>query len=274
MTMGGVARNIAETLARLGQDTILITAVGDDDYGTLLASSAAEVGIDTSHFLLVPGAHSGSYLALIDHDGQMRHGLSDLSVATAITPDYILARADLFDEIGLVVMDMNLPPATIDTVFELARSAGVPVAADPTSRALAERLRPHMADLFFLAANATETEALCGQVVLPNDNNSAIRAAQCLLGFGVGQAAVTMAEFGVGFANASTSGHIPALRTRVVKQTGAGDSFAGTTLFALLNDIPFEEALQLGVTAAALTLQSEYTVLPNLSLDLLYNHLQ
>ena len=66
---------------------------------------------------------------------------------------------------------------------------------------------------------------------------------------------------------------MPAIRSRVVNQTGAGDAFTATTIFGYLNDMPLDEAVRLGVTAASLTLQSEFAVLPGLSLDKLYDHL-
>lgn len=274
MTLGGVARNVAETLTRLGQDTILISAVGDDDYGLLLATASAEVGIDTSQMVQVPGGHSGSYLAMLDEDGRLRHALSDLTVMTAITPDYVQARSELFDEASMVVLDMNLPPATIALVINLARQAGIPVCADPTSQQLAARLKPHLAHLHFVSGNMAEVQALCDLPEPPATREAAISAAHCLVGRGVGVAAVTMAEFGVGYASPNSSGYVPAMHARVVKQTGAGDAFFGTAIFGMLNDIPLDEAFQLAAVAAGLTLQSEYTVLPDLSLDLLYGRLQ
>lgn len=46
-TPGGVVRNVAENLARLGLPVALVAAVGDDAGGRLLLAQAAEVGIDT-----------------------------------------------------------------------------------------------------------------------------------------------------------------------------------------------------------------------------------
>lgn len=273
MSMGGVARNIAENLARLGQETILISAVGSDARGQMVATHAAQAGIDTSQMLLVPDGRSGSYLGLVDQDGKLHLGLADLAISDAITRQALLDREDTFKEASLVFLDANLPKKTIQTALTLARRAKVPVCADPTSVALAERLVRHLPRLHMITANASEASVLSGTPVEALDRDSAIAAAQRLVQAGVQIAAVTMAEFGVGYASTSTSGHVPAMRSRVVNQTGAGDAFTATTLFGHLNDIPLDESVRLGVTAAALTLQSEHTVLPDLSLDKLYDHL-
>ena len=62
-SFGGVAHNVAEILARLGQPVSLITAVGRDDAGARLLEQIAAVGVDVSQCLqttrerhrLVPG---------------------------------------------------------------------------------------------------------------------------------------------------------------------------------------------------------------------------
>ncbi len=82
---------------------------------------------------------------------------------------------------------------------------------------------------------------------------------------------ITLAEKGVVYAASDTSGHIPALTTNVVDLTGASDAMSAAIIFGLLNQFPIDEAVRLGAGAAALTLQSEETVLETLNLDQLYN---
>lgn len=52
---GGVARNVAENLARLGNDTRLITAVGDDLYGRSLLESTQKAGVDVQGCWVLAG---------------------------------------------------------------------------------------------------------------------------------------------------------------------------------------------------------------------------
>jgi pseudouridine kinase len=76
------------------------------------------------------------------------------------------------------------------------------------------------------------------------------------------------------YATAETSGHIPAVETEVVDPTGAGDAMTAAVIFALLNDIPIDEGIRLGASAAALTLRHRGSVVPGLSLELLYDQLR
>ena len=84
---------------------------------------------------------------------------------------------------------------------------------------------------------------------------------------------ITLAEEGVVYATADASGHVPAMATNFIDSTGASDALTAAVVFGLLNDIPIDEAVRLGASAAALTLSCSDTVCVDLSLELLYEHL-
>ena len=106
-----------------------------------------------------------------------------------------------------------------------------------------------------------------------NESADALEAAKCLVGQGVGVVIITLAEFGVCYATSETSGHVPAIKTAIVDPTGAGDALTATMVFSLLNGIPIDDAVRLGVTAASLTLRHRGAVVPDLSLEKLYHSL-
>jgi pseudouridine kinase len=112
---------------------------------------------------------------------------------------------------------------------------------------------------------------LSGQSI--GGEHAAIAAARTLVNAGVKTVIITLAEAGVVYASAQTSGHIPAVATDVVDTTGASDALTAAVLFGLLNDIPLDESVRLGASAAALTLACPDTVRPDLSLELLYDNL-
>ena len=97
--------------------------------------------------------------------------------------------------------------------------------------------------------------------------------AQRLVNAGLQIAIVTLAEAGLAYADSGGAGHIPALRTPVVDKTGVGDALTAGVIFGLLNEMPLDEAMRLGISAASLTLRTRDTVAPDLSLDRLYDAL-
>lgn len=270
---GGVARNIAENLQRLGTQAMLITAIGDDLEGGQLLAQAAGIGIDVDHAILVPEAKTGAYLALLDEQGELRLGLDAMEVTAAITHDHLLALVDLFESAAAVVVDGNLHPKTLATAVSQARKAGVPLVVDPTSRSLAERFKPHLADIWLISPNQAEAEALLGGDGIEGEVRDPLEAARQIVTQGAEIALISRAEFGVSYASAAGSGNVPARQTEVIDPTGAGDALLATVVFALLNEIPLDEAVRLGVTAAALTLRVSGTVIPDLSLEMLYDQL-
>jgi len=272
ISVGGVARNVAENLARLGEHAILLSAVGADRSGRRVREQAAEAGVDVSHLLQIPDHHTGAYLTVFDGEGSPAVSIDDMAVLSALTPAVIYSHRSLIRDAGMVVLDANLSPAAIKSLMKQAGKYNVPVSADPTSVSLAKRIRPYLPKLFMVTPDLPEAEVLCGRS-LDNTRAHGIAAAKQLVTMGVKVAIVTLAELGVCYATPEGSGHIPAVKTQVVDRTGAGDALTAGVVFGLLNDFPIDEAVRLGASAAALTLQYYESVCPNLSLDRVYDGL-
>ncbi|MGD2206365.1 MAG: carbohydrate kinase family protein [Anaerolineae bacterium] len=272
VSVGGVGRNIAENLARLGERVVLLSAVGDDSAGHHVLHEAAECGIDVSHVLVDGGHRTAAYLAVLDETGAMAMSIDDMSINhELITPQLVYRRRVLFRDAQMVILDANLTPATLRTIFNLTRKYDLPTCADPTTASLAPRLMPYLPDLTLVAPNAAEAEALCG--VRVTDREGALVAAQALVSGGVQIAIVTLGATGLVYATSQESGHVPAIECEVVDLTGAGDALTAAVVFGLLNDFPIAEAVRLGVSSAALTLGCRETVCPTLSLERLYDQL-
>lgn len=274
VSMGGVARNVAENLARLGTDVILITAVGADEQGNQLLEQTAAAGVGIEHCLIIEDQGTGTYLAILNPDGNLHLGMDDMTLTAAILPEHLLERRELFKQASAVFIDANLPEKTLRAAISIAHRSKVPIAADTTSVSLAPVFTPHLDRLWLITANEAEAEALCPIDVPHADHGNVIEAARHLVAEGVGIAMITMAEFGVSYATADSSGHVPALSTEIVDPTGAGDALSAAVIFALLNEIPLDEAIRLGVSAATLTLRSTGTVSAQLSLERLYDELR
>ncbi len=270
---GGVARNIAENLARLEVETVLLTAVGSDEAGEQILGHAAASGIDVSEALVIGDQRTGTYMAILNAEGSLDFGLDDMAIMSCLTPDYFTARAPLFEQARMVVIDANLPPESIDAVVKLCQRTQTPLCADPTSTALASRLAPHLTHLHLICPNHHEAEVLLGQRFDPASEEAARAAAAGLVSQGVKIAVITLGEFGVVYADAETTGHIPAIAGQIVDLTGAGDAMTAAILFGLLENVPLDESVRLGVTAATLTMRTRETVRPDLSVDLLYDEL-
>lgn len=272
-SVGGVARNVAENLGRLEVSTVLISAVGEDEPGRRILKQTRSHGVNCRYVRRLEGETTANHVAILTPDADLDHAVSDFNIIRYIDADYLRANRRVFSRARLVVVDANLSDETLAAVFELAQEYGVRVCADPTSPTLATRLCPYLDRLYLVTPNAAETSAMCGVEHQAYDHDTAIEAARALVGMGVEIAVVTLGEAGLAYADSNGSGYIGAIRTEVVDSTGAGDAFTGAMIFGLLNGVPVDEAMRLGVTAASLTLQTTETVVTNLSQELLYARL-
>jgi len=272
-SFGGVARNVAENLARLGHPVKLITAVGNDQFGAQLLQDATDAGVNIDDILCESDSVTGSYIGVVDAAGELQFALDDMHLINSLNSQYLRDRYDAFKQASLLFIDANIPKKTLRTVMSLAKRAKIPVFADPATSLLAHRFIPYLSRFYLITPNVNEAAIFCGREIDPSDPEQALEAAKYLVLQGVRIAIITLAEFGVCYATSETSGYIPAIRTEIVDPTGGGDALTAAVIFALLNDIPLDDAVRLGVSAASLTLRHRGAVLPDLSLEKLYDQL-
>lgn len=272
-SFGGVARNVAENLARLGQPVSLLSVIGRDRIGDEVLAHTRQAGVEVSAVYTTDNYPTGFYMGVLDELGTRQFAFDDMRVLDELTDSYLAYNEDLFEQAGLVFLDANLPEAALASAFKLAHKYQIPVCADPTSSSLAPHLKPYLKQLKLIAPNSLEAGILTGQPFDPTDREAALEAARRLVNLGVEIAVVTLAEIGICYATSATSGHVPGIRTNVVDPTGAGDALTAALIYALMNNIEIDDAARLGVSAESLTLRYPGTVLPDLSLEKLYDEL-
>lgn len=272
-SFGGVSRNIAENLARLGHAVTLLAVVGDDLPGDHLIKQLALSGVDTHAILKTPTFPTGSYMGTLSMHGELKYALDDMRIMSQLSSEYLRQNEDMFKQASVVFVDANLSKKTLRTALSLARKAKIPICADPAAVSLSERLLPFLPRFSLITPNIAEASVLSGLQISPANRQMALKAAKYFVGQGIQIAIISMAQFGVCYATSETSGHIPSIRSEIIDPTGVGDAMTAAVIFALLNDMPVDDAVRLGVSAASLTLRYNGTVLPDLTLEKLYDQL-
>jgi len=256
VSAGGVGRNIAENLARLGISTQLITAFGGDAEARALRAHCEAVGIGLAGALTADDLPGPRYIAIADEAGDMALALNDMRALDRITAGYLASDgpASALTTAGLVVVDANISP---NALAHLAATISVPIVADSVSVAKAPRLIPLLPQLAALKTNTLEARALLGTE--PSVNS--------LIKLGVGSVFLTMAEKGCAFASADGEGTLNVTGTTVADTTGAGDSFTAGVAIGLLAGLTPMEVAAVGSAIAASTMAVEYSVNPDLEID-------
>ena len=287
-TPGGVARNIAERLAQLGQPVRLVSLLGDDDAGHLLLAQGRAAGIDMAGCTVLPGHATARYCALHQPDGELLVAVNDMAILQALTPARLQAELPMMQAAPAVVVDANLAADTLaalrsmllaaplsdaarasNTAPSPALSTGpstvpsrvpstVPIWADAVSAAKCGRLwhghdrNGGLAWLHTLKPNRLEALQLSG---LPTDCTD-LALARWLLDAGLQQVALSLGARGLLLAGRDARGgrwhhHAPAPAGPVHNVTGAGDALLAGLLHAQLAGWSAPAAAAFAVACAA-----------------------
>lgn len=261
---GGVARNVAENLARLGHATRMISGVGDDAFGRSLRSATDAAGVDVAQIHVVPDERTATYLSVHGADGEMIMAVNDMAILDRFTPEWLQPHAAAIGRAAGLVLDCNLTAASL--AWLIAQAGEVPVMVDGVSVQKCQRLRGLLAGLHTLKVNHLEAQALSG---LPAQSTEEAQAAALALHrLGVRNVVVSRGALGVCWCDeAGVLGARDAATMRVVNSSGAGDALFAGLVHARLTGLTLAEAVPFAMACAELTLGSPFANHPHLSVS-------
>jgi pseudouridine kinase len=259
--LGGVGRNISENLARVGMNVSLISAIGGDANSRWLLSACTEIGIDMTGSIIFEDSQSSIYLDLMNSNGDMELGLSDLVVLEMMTPAHLIERHHLINSAKAIVLDTGLSEATIYHVLD--NYAHVPIFIDPVSSPKAKKIKGRLKGIHTLKLNKLEAAFLTDIDI--KDQASLKAASAAILKQGVKRVFITLGDEGVYYQEGSRAGSFKAATDQVVNATGAGDAFMAGTIYAFIKGYGLEETAKVATGFALITLSDENTVNPNIS---------
>jgi pseudouridine kinase len=211
---------------------------------------------------------TGSYTAVLDADGELLVAVADMAAVDAIGTDQVRAAGDLLAAASLVVLDGNLSPQAMAAAARAARDR--PLVLDPVSVPKAERARALVDGSLrwhLVTPDHLELAALTG---MPATYERQVDAACAALHErGVTWVWVREGDRGSLLSGPDGATRLPAVPTRVVDVTGAGDAMLAAWCHGVLSGRTPLEAARLGHAAAALTIASEQTVRHDLTPALL-----
>jgi pseudouridine kinase len=270
---GGVARNIAENLARLGHRPALVSVIGDDTVGTSLVTGIRAVGVDARWVRTEPGDVTAEYLAILDPDGELVLGVAVMAVLDALTVHDVDAAWPVPTELpsgeqppGWVVLDCNPPPQVLGHTLERARKdRATRLVVVAVSAPKVVRLPSDLAgvDLFFCTRDEAETWlARAGRPVPGASDEDLVRALRA-----AGAAAVVMTRGAAGAVVVDRDGvvEVAGETVTVVDVTGGGDALVAGTVSALTRGESLAAAVRYGTRLAALTVAVQGAVRPDLA---------
>ena len=257
---GGVARNIAENLARLGSGVQLITGLGDDEFSASVRASLDLPLLDLSACYAPPNTPSDSYLSLYDMTGELVSAVNQMQLVNKLTPSYLQRFETQITSTALIIADCNLPPVTI---YWLAKLPDRPTLFfDGVSMEKIKRLKPCLDRIDGLKCNRLEAAALlnCDVQAAPDQLVAGLHER------GIDIVLLSLGSEGVQLGRAGQQFHFPLLAPpqTIASVAGAGDALLAGFLHSHYNGASDEVAMNFGLRAAQLSLTCADAVHPDI----------
>lgn len=270
VSAGGVGRNIAENLSRLGTKTKLISAFGEDLYGDKISYECRSAGIDIDNCLVLKNLPSSSYLSVLDENGDMKVAISDMDIIDYLNIDFIKAKAHIIENSSAIVIDTNLSQDLIEYLLSNFRHKDFFI--DTVSTAKANKVKDLIGYFHTIKPNIYETEELTGIKII--DNKDIEKAAEILLNKGLKRIFITLGERGVFYKDEYTQKYVGSPNVKVVNATGAGDAFMAGLVYSYINDMKINDAIHFSMYAAEMALSHENTINPNISAENIFKKMR
>jgi pseudouridine kinase len=259
---GGVGRNIAHNLARLGVKTGLITAVGNDAHGREIVTKARAAGIDIS-LAVTTSEPTGTYVAMLDHMGEMSVAVNDMAGTAQLTVAMLKHRHDRLENAKLIVADCNIPE---ESLTFLTRYRGKLI-VEPVSVAKCVKMKG-LSPLLAATPNRLQAQTLTG--IMVRTIADARKAAAALHEIGIAKVMIGLDVQGCVISEAGGEMlHVPIHESEagVARDaTGGGDAAVAGFAYGLLRGLPLDQIGQLAQAAASLAIASLDSVSERLSL--------
>ncbi|MBM6838229.1 carbohydrate kinase family protein, partial [Clostridium saudiense] len=222
VSLGGVCRNIAENLARVGVNTEFISILGDDSNGRSILEHSKRIGYRMDNSLVLKDGCTPTYMAILNTEGEMESAIVDMESLNKMDTAFVDSKAEIFENAEYTIVDSDNP---ILLEYMLKKYRGkTKFVLDPVSANKAKKIS-HLVKYFHtIKPNRLETEALCGFKI--NTDEDLKRAARYFLNEGVENVFISLDADGIYYLTKNEEGKLACGDKVDVKNvTGAGDSF-------------------------------------------------
>ncbi|XVE49402.1 hypothetical protein DITRI_Ditri01bG0080000 [Diplodiscus trichospermus] len=166
---GGVTRNIAECMSKLGAEPFMISALGIDMAGNLLLEHWKSAKLPTEGIRKHQDIKTPTVCHILDTNGEVAAGVASVeAVEMFLTPEWIQQFKHKIHSAPILMVDANLSPPALEASCRIAAEANVPVWFEPVSIAKSKRIAPVVKYITFASPNEDELIAMANS--LSSDN--------------------------------------------------------------------------------------------------------
>lgn len=270
MSFGGVCRNIAENMARVGINTQFISILGDDEKGRRMLDHAEVIGYDMTNSLVLKDGGTPTYLAILDEKGVMVSAIADLDSIHEMNTEFIDSKATIFENAEYVVVDSDDPEILEYVLTKFGDKTKFVL--DPVSAEKAKNVK-HLVKYFHtIKPNRFEAEKLLGFEI--KDDSDLVRAARVFHEEGVEKVFISLDEDGIFYSDGIDQGKIKAMEVTIKNVTGAGDAFVAGLGYGYYNDVDIVETVKFAIAMANIAIAHEETINPDMKESMVRDYMK
>lgn len=247
---GGKGANQAVAAARLEGNTAFIGKVGDDQFGHSTIEMMKGEGIDVSGLTVTSEQASGVALITTVPSGE-NSIIVDSGANGLLTPEDITNAEKLFEDAGIVLMQLETPIDTLTEAAAMAKKHGAYVVLNPAPAPKEPLPVELLKNVDLLIPNETEAAYISGVNIAGDDDLPA--AMNEIQKLGVKDVIITVGSRGVCARIDGEMVTVPAFKVKAIDTTAAGDTFCGALCVALSNGKPLVEAIRFGCKASSIS---------------------
>ncbi|WP_157950851.1 ribokinase [Peribacillus acanthi] len=241
---GGKGANQAVAIGKLNTPVWMLGAIGEDAHGVALLKSLKEHNVDIKYILKSP-KKTGVAIVSVDDRGNNQIIVSP-GANYDVTPEYVYENRKAIEDCDIVVLQLEIPLATVKYTLELAKGLNKITILNPAPAFhLDEDILKHV-DI--LIPNEHELQLLTHE-----SNGTLISQSQELLKSGVKTVIVTLGEQGCFLLNHKNEEHFPTFKVEAVDTTGAGDCFIGCFTSTYVKTGDLYTSIENAIRAASLS---------------------
>ena len=244
--MGGKGANQAMAAHKSGGKVSFVTCLGNDVNGRSAIEYYKREGLDVTLSVLIDDVPSGAAMIWVDSKGD--NSIVIIPGANGkLNSDYILKLEKYIAKASVVVLQMEIPLQTIETICSLAHKNNTMVMLNVApANQLSDNL---LKTIDILVVNKNEAETLTGVKVESGKEEVVV---DLLLDRGVKTVLLTLGEKGSILKNQGNVFSVPAYRVRTIDTTAAGDTFCGAFIAEYIRSQNFVKALEFATAASAI----------------------
>ena len=256
---GGVGRNVAENIGRLGLPTSLVSSVDKGSIGNDVVDRLAASGVGSAFLARTDTGGMGMWLAVMDENGELAGSISQMPDLQGMENSLSLMGEAMMEQATHVALELDLNERITRQVLKLAKKKAKPVYGLPGNLEVVMKAPDVLDGLALFVCNHIELGRLCGEDFSDADAEKILmRLPQVTKKMGLQALVVTLGARGSVYYDAANEepGFQPALPVKVVDTCGAGDAFFSGALAGLARGDSLAAAVVTGTEVAACTIQS------------------